>query len=394
MYRSLRLFPLIAITTYVLVTPVCAQKGNQPQGVVDPDVWFGDALASSVFVGLSACVVSDDHVVWRGGFGKADIGRDIPVTSETLFMLASCSKLFTGTALLKLYEQGRFDLDEDIDTYLPFPVRNPRFPRAEITFRMLLIHTSSIADRQEVISGLYGAGDSDIPLGEFLADYFRGDGAYYSPENFHSFEPGTRPEYSNIGYSLIGYLVERISERPFAEFCNDSLFVPLEMRETSWFLADLEEAHVARHYIAGEDGKGVQPVPHYGWPGYPDGQLRSSAPQVANFLIMVMNEGRFHNRQILRRATIQTMLSRQNFTDLPTVPFDVIDESLMWSLIRLGDREVYMKTGHGSGITTCVLFEPATQTGFVLLVTGPLQDPVGFLLKTVDVLMAQASAVD
>lgn len=391
MDRSLRLFPLIAITTCLLVSAVCAQNGNQRQSVIDPNVWFGEALASSVFVGLSACVVSDDSVVWQGGFGKADIKRDIPVTSETLFMQASCSKLFTGTALLKLHELGQFGLDEDINRYLPFPVRNPEFPAVEITFRMLLTHTSSIADRQDVISSLYGTGDSDVPLGDCLADYFRTDSGYYSPQNFHNVAPGTRPEYSNIGYALIGYLVERISGTGFPEFCGDSLFAPLEMHETSWFLADLEEAHVAHHYIAGGEGKALQPVPHYGWAGYPDGQLRSSAPQVANFLIMVMNEGRFRKKQILRRSTVQAMLDRQNFEDLPTAPFNVIDESLMWSLIRLGDREVYMKTGHGTGITTCVLFEPATKTGFVLLITGPIQDPLSFFSKTVDVLMAQGT---
>ncbi|UCF04983.1 MAG: beta-lactamase family protein, partial [bacterium] len=373
MINRLRISLLVAVTASLLASGIQAQENIQSQKTVDLNAWFTELVDSSSLVGLSACVVSGDHVVWQGGFGKADIERDIPITPETLFMLASCSKLFTGAALLKLYEMGRLDLDEDINRYLPFPVRNPAFSDVAITFRMLLTYTSSIADRQEVVTALYGTGDSDMPLGDFLADYFKTGGSYYSPQNFHDFPPGSKNSYSNIAFALIGYLVERISEKPFPDLCRETLFEPLAMGETSWFLADLDQRNIARQYVAGEQEDNVQPVQHYGWPGYPDGQLRSSAPQVANFLIMIMNGGRFSGRQIFKKTTVEKMLSRQNFKDLPTLPFHEIDMSLVWNLTRLGDREVYMKTGRGSGINTCVLFESATKIGFVLLLTGPIE---------------------
>jgi CubicO group peptidase (beta-lactamase class C family) len=230
-----------------------------------------------------------------------------------------------------------------------------------------------------------------MPLGDFLAYYFKTEGSYYSLQNFHGFSPGSKNAYSNIAFALIGYLVERISEKPFPDYCLDTIFEPLAMRETSWFLADLDQGQIARQYIAGEQAKDLQPVPHYGWAGYPDGQLRSSAPQVANFLIMIMNEGRFGGRQILKRATVEKMLSRQHLKDLPTFPFHEIDMGLVWNLTRLGDREVYMKTGRGSGINTCVLFEPATKIGFVLLITGPIED-LSIFMEMVNVLMAQGAA--
>lgn len=230
-----------------------------------------------------------------------------------------------------------------------------------------------------------------MPLGDFIAYYFKPEGSYYSPQNFHEFAPGAKNAYSNIAFSLIGYLVERISEKPFPDFCRETLFEPLAMHETSWFLSELDETHIARQYVAGEQLGDLQPVPHYGWAGYPDGQLRSSAPQVVNFLIMIMNEGGFEGRQILQKTTVEKMLSRQNFQDLPTFPFHEIDMGLVWNLTGLGDREVYMKTGLGSGIITCVLFEPATKIGFVLLITGQIED-IGIFKEMVNVLMAQGAA--
>lgn len=220
------LYALVALCS--TFSGVGERENPQRQHVVDADSWFAETVATSGIVGLSACVVSGDRVVWKDGFGKADMEQNIPVTTETVFMMASCSKLFTSCALLKLYESGHFDLDGDVNRFLPFPVRNPAFPDSAITFRMLITHTSSIADRQEVITSLYGTGESDMPLDVFLTNYFRPDGDYYDALNFHGFIPGTRTEYSNVGYALIGYLAERISQEPFPDFCREALFAPLE----------------------------------------------------------------------------------------------------------------------------------------------------------------------
>jgi CubicO group peptidase (beta-lactamase class C family) len=374
----------------VPISAASAQEGVKNDGTVDAEAIFTELVASSGLVALSASVVSGDRIVWQGGFGKADIERNIPVTPKTLFMQASVSKLFTGAALLRLEEQGLCDLDEDINRHLPFEVRNPAFPDVPITLRMLLTYHSSIADRQEVVTALYVTGDSDVSLGEFLKDYLHPKGSYFSPQNFHEFAPGTKNQYGNIAFALIAYLAERVSKQAFPQLCRDVLFTPLEMNETSWFLADLDERNIARQYIAGDTGQDVEPVSHYGWAGYPDGQLRSSAPQVANFLIMMMNEGRFAGRQVLKKTTVEKMLSRQHFKDLPAFPFREIDMGLVWNLTGLGDREVYMKTGRGSGITTVVLFEPKTHIGFVLLMTGPFED-LGKFPEMVNVLMAQGA---
>jgi CubicO group peptidase (beta-lactamase class C family) len=104
-------------------------------------------MNSQHVAGLAACIVKSGRVVWNGNYGFADIARNKPVTDSTIFMLASISKTVTATALMQLYEAGRFQLDDSVNGHLPFAVRNPNFPSVPITFRMLLTHRSSIQDR-------------------------------------------------------------------------------------------------------------------------------------------------------------------------------------------------------------------------------------------------------
>jgi len=130
--------------------------------------------------GVAACVVKDGRIIWTGAYGHAIIEQDVPVADTTLFMLASISKTFTGAALLQLWEAGLFELDDDINDYLPFAVFNPNHPESVITFRELLTHTSSIKDNWEVMLSVYAWGDSPIPLGDYVEGYLTPGGEYYS----------------------------------------------------------------------------------------------------------------------------------------------------------------------------------------------------------------------
>jgi len=116
--------------------------------------------------GLSACIIKRGAVVWRGNYGMANFTNNIPVSSTTVFMLASVAKTVTATALMQVYENGGYQLDDSINAHLPFAVRNPNHPDTPITFRMLLTHTSAIRDNWDVMP--YVEGDPTIPLGRYL----------------------------------------------------------------------------------------------------------------------------------------------------------------------------------------------------------------------------------
>src|SRR5882757_4663011 len=175
--------------------------------------------------GLAAAVIKNGRVVCNAVAGMADIEQKRRVTPDTLFLIASVSKTITATALMQLYDERKFQLDDDINKYLPFRVRIPASPASPITFRQLLNHTASIKDNTTYINcpGTcpYGSSlspfvtkgaDSPISLADLTRGYLMPGGAYYDQaKNFAAGPPGTVSDYSNMGFVLAGYLVELIS---------------------------------------------------------------------------------------------------------------------------------------------------------------------------------------
>ncbi len=317
--------------------------------------------------GVAACVVKDGQVAWSGSYGWANIEDSIEVQDSTLFMLASVSKPFTGVALMQLWEEGLFGLDEDINDYLDFDVIHPWYPDSAITFRMLLTHTSGIRDNWGVLNSLYVLGDSPIPLGQFLEDYLVPGGAYYnSTSNFYRWDPpGTAYHYCNVAVALAGYLVEAVSGTPFDQYCEDSLFIPLQMDETAWFLADLDTSHIAMPYHW--NGSTYEAYGHYGYPDYPDGQLRTSSLQIARFLIAFMQGGQIDGVRILDSTTVDTMTTVQ-------FPVPGGDIGLIWFRYWLNELNDWY-WGHGGsdmGCRTQVFYcpSPAENWGVVILTNG------------------------
>lgn len=237
----------------------------QPNGELDD--FIRARMQTAHLPGLATCVVRNNLVVWANGYGWASVEDQTPVSPDTLFMLASTSKTVTAVSLMQLYDDGLFDLDSDVNGYLPFSVRNPNHPDTVITPRMLLTHTSSICDNWDVLEALYVTGDSSISLGDFCQGYLTPGGTYYDGDENFGPSPGTHYDYSNVGAALCGYLAEGLSSLSFEQHCQQRLFTPLGMHETSWHLAGLNVDHIAVPYTY--DGGGYTPYEHYGYPDYP-----------------------------------------------------------------------------------------------------------------------------
>jgi len=211
------------------------------------DAFIRDIMTTEHLPGCAIWISKNGQVIWQQNYGYARLEDSMPVTNTTIWTLASISKTVTGTAIMQLWERGVFDLDDDVNDYLPFEVRNPRFKDIPITFRMLMTHTSSIRYNITINGPLIIHGDSPIPLGEYLENYLAPHGIYWQGWNYDVHAPGTNYEYSNVGICLLGYLVE-VMEDSFPVHCQDSIFKPLNMNKTSWFLADLNEQHLAMGY--------------------------------------------------------------------------------------------------------------------------------------------------
>ncbi len=325
--------------------------------------------------GMAACIVKDGQIVWHESYGYADVEQNIEVTDATVFMLASISKTFVATAIMQLWEEGLIGLDDDINDYLPFDVSNPWHPYSTISIRMILAHTSSIAYNADVWLPLITWGsDSPIPLGEFLADYLDPGGDMYSQYNYKYNAPGTGGEYSNIAYALAGYLVEVISGQTCEQYCQEHIFAPLGMGETSWFLAGLEEDNIAvpTEYNDSE----YVPYGHFGFPVYPAGQLRTSSLQLARHMQAFLQLGQIEGNRILERETVQMMRTVQ-YLNVPVFPG--YRWGLGWYAINSPYGWLWGHTGGIFGVSTLMYCHPEENYGVIYLTNGDGSDGHGII---------------
>jgi len=311
-------------------------------------------------VGLQAAVIKNGQVTISESVGYKNIKDKTKVNDSTLFMIGSTSKPVTAVALMVLVDRQLIKLDDPINPHLPFKVFNPNFPEIQITFRMLLSHVGGLKDNWDVVDSSYtietGGGDSPISLKEFNIDYFEPSGKYYNKEkNFELAKPGEKKEYANVGYGLIGYLIERITKQKFNDFCRKEIFIPLGMNNTYWFLKNIPHNNIAYPHEVVDSGHKV--LNHYGYPTYPDGQLRTSVTDYAKFLQLLMNQGKVGNKNIIDKSGVEELLKIQ-YPDVDKW------QAIAWNYNSFEYRFVYMHvprlpahTGGDPGVATAVFFD-------------------------------------
>ena len=207
---------LTAVTVALLLSLACTGTTAAPTSdITAVEAFISTSIAENRIPGLAAVIVRDGEIAYAKGFGFADQEREVPMTPDTLMNIGSVSKTFVNTAILQLVERGALDLEDDVNRYLSFQVAHPRHPESAITVRQLLTHTASIRDG-DAYGASYACGDPAIPLVDWIQGYLAAGGRFYDAGNFHPWPPGTVFSYSNVGYGLLGLLVEVISGEPFA----------------------------------------------------------------------------------------------------------------------------------------------------------------------------------
>jgi len=246
--------------------------------------------------GAVVSVVKDGKVLFAKGYGYADVEKKKPVSVDgTLFRPGSISKLFTWTAVMQLVEQGKLDLDRDVNAYLDFKI--PATWPQPITLRNILTHTAGF---EETVKELFVPEDSKlVPLKDYLPKHI--------PERI--FPPGTTPAYSNYAATLAGYIVERTSGRPFNDYVAENIFKPLGMAHSTFVQplpAELKPL-MSSGYTVGS-GK---PKPFELLIPAPAGSLAATAADLSRFMIAHLQNGKFEDAKILRPETAQAMHARQ-----------------------------------------------------------------------------------
>jgi len=323
--------------------------------------------------GLAFGIIEEGELVYEDYAGFADIDKGKAIGPETSFMIASISKPVTATAVMQLYEQGKLDLDAPVDSYLSFPLRHPDFPEQAITARMLLSHSSGILDNWDILDPMYTlkeGGDSPISLEEIVKGYLLPEGEWYDRKaNFLKSGPGTKMRYCNLGYGILGYLVETISGTSFDQYCQRNIFNPLEMSHTTWFLEQSDIENLAVPYSL--EKREFHPINHYGYPTYPDGQLRTTIGDYAKFLSVYMNQGRYGDQQILEPSSVEEMFRISN-------PERSEHQGLTWTydpfesflVNRIYAQPIIGHTGGDPGVCTYVVFDPEKKAGYIVFANG------------------------
>ena len=246
--------------------------------------------------GAVVLVVKDGAILFAKGYGYSDVEKNTPVTVDaTLFRPGSVSKLFTWTAVMQLVEQGKLDLDRDINEYLDFKI--PAKFGKPITLRNIMTHTPGFEEQvKDLIT------EDAAPSATLKQHLVR-----HIPERI--FPPGTTPAYSNYGASLAGYIVERVSGRPFNDYVAENIFKPLGMAHSTFaqpLPAELKPLMSNGYGLGSGKSKPFEIIEEA-----PAGALAATAADISRFMIAHLQNGKLENTKILRSETASQMHSRQ-----------------------------------------------------------------------------------
>lgn len=353
-------------------------------------------------MGLSVVAVCDGRIAGEWYTGLRDLERNLPVNENTKYRIASISKLVMTTAMMRLCDEKRLDLDEDAGTYLGFPLRNPAHPDRPVTVRMLLLHTSTINEGTGYDSFLmdtYNNVSSPPSFSELLVP----GGRYFTENMWRTESPGEFYTYCNANFGLAGTIIEKITGERFEEYIQKNLFIPMQI-SGSYIpegVADINNLAVIYRMEDGkwtpqtDDFKGVMSSPR-DFSGYipgtngavfsPQGGLRISAAELARIMVLHINKGRNNGNRIVSARSIRLM-HREQFICTATnndekgvrrgnrglsvqvIPGDVAGGILPRRSHMLGH------TGSAYGLVSDFFLDPKGKYGFIFITNGIAAGP-------------------
>lgn len=254
-----------------------------------------DVVDRQHLAGAGVALVSSGQLVWCGGIGKADVAANRDVTCDTEFRVGSISKTFVALALLKLEEEGRINLYARLQDVAPeIPLKNRWASSNPVRIVNLLEHSAGFDDMQP--SEVYNRHDRwDYPL----LDVFK---RFQEPQDVR-WPPSTRFSYSNPGYGIAGYLIEKVSGRPFDAYIQQNLLGPMEISVGDFRLTDANRAALAQGY----EGEPPRAIPYKNIYLRPAGDMKASPGELAKLVQFFLRRGRAGDIQLIKPETIARM---------------------------------------------------------------------------------------
>jgi len=341
--------------TLAIALAACGSASTPPASAVPapaPETPKIDAFAKAALddhkaVGLAVAVARGDKLLVAKGYGFADLEHKTPVTADTVFRIGSITKQFTAVAILQLAERGQLQLSDDVRKYVPeFPAK-----QKPITLEHLLTHTSGIFNYTSVKDWVE-VGKKPMTRQQLLAMF---------ADKPLEFDPGTRWEYSNSNYYLLGMVIEAVTKRPYADVIRDQLLVPAGMR-ASGYCNDAMPHHAQGYSLKGNAPKPAQPL-DLAHP-FAAGSLCATAPD------MVAWQRALDTGKLLKPDSLERMRANAKLADGKPTGYG-------YGLF-IGELSGHQRIGHGGGIngfTSMLARYPGDDLTIVVLANAEVDTP-------------------
>ncbi len=339
-------------------TPNFGQQSN----IQKIDAYLKDYQSKIPIPGFSIAIVQDNKTVFEKGYGTENQGISKAMTKNSSLGIGSLGRGFTAVGIMQLVEKGAVDLDAPVTKYLPwFTTANKNFSD-EITVRMCLSNTSAIPAQFEAVPSL----DPDKSLAKFV----RSLEGYYVKR-----KPGLAYEFSEEGYSIAGLIISELSGMTYSNYVEKYIFQPLNMLRTTTNPSRFQELNVLYgHEMALSN---FIPAAQGTIDGnfFPSGsEMKSSSADFANFMSMLLNEGKFKGTQFLKASSIEEIFkSNISFQGLGTMlggnGID-IHCGLSWLEMNVENRLIYVQVGNTGTTAAIAGLSRENNQGVVLLFNG------------------------
>jgi len=354
---------LVSLFTFLSFVNV---YGQAPSFVKDSmDRYIQQGLADWDIPGLSVVIVKDGKVAFIKGYGVRDINTKVPVDENTLFMIASNTKLFTGTVLALLETRGKLNLNDRITKYFPSYRLYDTTATKLVTIRDFLTHRigtktfqgdftfwNTKLSREEIINKMRLL----KPVAEFRQDY----------------------GYCNSCFLTAGEVVPKVTGKSWEAFVQDSILTPLGMKHTLPLSTGIEtQANVAVPYTTSYTGR-LNRVPYDNWNNLaPAASIVSNVNELANWLMMQLDSGRYNGKQVLPWSVLQKTRDINIVTNSrksSAFPMHFRGYGLGVFGADYNGRQIYWHTGGAGGMVSNVCFVPEEKLGIAILTNNDNQN--------------------
>lgn len=323
-------------------------------------------------IGISVATVKDNKIIYSQTFGYNpdynNLNSREPIPSDGIFVIQSISKTFISTAIMQLVEKRKLRLDDDVNNYLSFRIRNPKYPEIPITIRMLMSHRSSINDR------LYGWSYDQI-------NPVRGK---RWKECYNDYLPGTKFSYCNYNYQILGAIIEGVTGERFIDYIDEHITRPLELN-ASYNLTKIDSTKLVRALRYDSNKKVfVKDSLIYDYSFYasklsdyklqettgtfsPSGGMKISATDLAKYMMMHINNGKYRGKRILKKRSVQEM--RRPLAADTTYALGFFSNKDI-----LKGEPIIGVWGNAHGVHSAIYFSPIKKFGFVVICNGCMAD--------------------